>query len=284
MPRARISDSLELYYEIHGSGPPVIFINGLTTTLESWSYQIRQFRKRHTVVAYDCRGQGQSGKPGHDYSGAAHTADLKTLMDQIGIARAHVIGLSFGGYIALNLAATYPDRVGSIVVSDSASEAYPLVEKILTGWAEAQDIGGLDLRFDVSLPWLYSEAFIKNNPRKLRIFKEVFKKNDLDAIRSLTLDSLNHRITERLQEITAPTLLIAGKEDLLTPPRHVKRLKEKIPSAKLKIIEDCGHVPPIEKPLKFNRIVMSFLRKHNHLVSSGPSPDHCGPQSRGQCH
>lgn len=265
MPRVKVEENIQLHCEIHGSGIPIVFINGLTTSLESWNYQIPVFSKEYKVILYDCRGQGQSDKPDSGYSGEHHTRDLKALMKHLDIPRAHLIGLSFGAFIALNFAATYPDHTGALAISDTASEAYPLIHKILTGWTEAQNYGGLELRFDVSLPWLYSEMFIKNNPRKIRIFKEAFKKNDENAIEKLTIESLFNTITDRLSEIHAPTLLIVGQEDILTPLRYTIRLKEKIPHAEILIIEDCGHVPPIEKPAQFNKVVMDFLKAHDFL-------------------
>ena len=270
MPRVKVEDNVELHYEIHGEGIPLIFVNGLTTTLESWNYQIPAFKNNYSVVVYDSRGQGRSDKPATGYSCEHHTRDLKVLIDHLGIKKAHLTGLSFGAFIVLNFAASYPDNTGVIVVSDSTSEAYPLIHQILTGWNEAQNMGGLDLRFEVSLPWLYSENFIKNNPRKIRIFKHAFKKNDINAISRLTMESIENKVTDRLSLITAPALLVVGEEDILTPPRYSWRLKEKIPHAEIMVIEECGHVPPIEKPERFNAVVREFLLKHDHHIRENP--------------
>ncbi len=265
MPRASVEESLELYYEVHGQGNPVIFINGLTSSVESWSHQIAAFRSRYRVLVYDCRGQGRSDKPARGYTGQHHTSDLLALTSHLNFGKAHIIGHSFGGYIALNYAIEYPEKVRSVVISDTAGEAYPLIEKILRSWVDAQECGGLDLRFDISLPWLYAESFIGNNPKKIRLFREAFRKNDLNAVKGLTLESLENDATPRLKEIKAPTLLVLGEEDILTPYRYTRKLMEQIPHARFSLIKGCGHVPPIEKHREFNQIVLDFLCENDSL-------------------
>jgi len=265
MPRATVEESVELYYELHGQGNPVIFINGLTSSLESWSYQIAAFRKRYRILAYDCRGQGRSDKPAAGYTGQHLTSDLLALTSHLNLGRSHIIGHSFGGYIALNYAIDYPENVRSVVISDTTSEAHPLIEKILRSWVDAQEYGGLDLRFDISLPWLYAESFIDGNPRKIKLFKEAFRKNDLNALKGLTLESLENDATPRLSKIKAPVLLVLGDEDILTPYRYTRKLLDQIPHASFSMIKGCGHVPPIEKHREFNRLVFDFLNKHDAL-------------------
>jgi 3-oxoadipate enol-lactonase len=271
MPRAKIDELLELYYEHYGDGPPVVFVNGLTATLESWYYQVPSFRKKYSVIVYDCRGQGRSDKPPSGYTGDHHTRDLKALLDYLEIPKFHLIGHSFGGFVAMNFAINYPEMVGALVISDSTSEAKPLIEKILIGWVEAQRHGGLDLRFDVSLPWLYSDAFIKKNQRKIRLFKEAFRKNSIEAAEKLTLESLNNMATDRLSLISSPTLLLQGEEDILTPLRYARQLRESIPGAQIAVIEKSGHVPPIENHAEFNRVALEFIARHDHLVPRCPS-------------
>lgn len=263
MPRASVEESVELYYELHGQGNPVIFINGLTSSIESWSYQIAAFRSKYQVLVYDCRGQGRSDKPATGYTGQHLTSDLLALTSHLNLGRSHIIGHSFGGYIALNYAIEHPENVRSVVISDTTSEAHPLIEKILRSWVDAQDYGGLDLRFDISLPWLYAESFIGSNPRKIKLFKEAFRKNDLNALKGLTLESLENDATPRLNMLKAPILLVLGDEDILTPYRYTRKLLDQIPHAGFALIKGCGHVPPIEKHREFNRIVLDFLNKHD---------------------
>jgi 3-oxoadipate enol-lactonase len=266
MPRIRVNHTVELYYELHGTGKPVIFINGLTSSLETWYYQVPLFKKKYSVLVYDCRGQGRSDKPPGGYTGEHHTEDLLNLMDRLAMEKAHIVGHSFGGYVAMNFALTHRGRVGALVVSDSTSEANPLVEKILNGWVKAQDSGGMDLRFDISLPWLYAESYITENPKKIALFRKAFRKNDFQATRNITLESLSNNNTHKLKEIEAPMLLIVGDEDKLTPPRYSAIIKERVANSQMHTLGECGHVSPIEKPQEFNALVSEFLGRHDHLL------------------
>jgi len=266
MPRVRMHDSVELYYESHGSGSPVVFINGLTSSLETWYYQVSFFSAKFRVILYDCRGQGRSDKPAGGYTGEHHTEDLLCLLDRLEIRKAHLIGHSFGGYVAMNFALTHKSRVGALIIADSASEANSLLQRILSGWVKAQDSGGMDLRFDISLPWLYSESYIRKNPKKIMLFRKAFRKNDFHSTRSITLESLANNNTDRLHEIKAPVLLIVGEEDMLTPPRYSRFILERVRSARLHVIDECGHVPPIEKPDEFNAHARGFLEEHKDLL------------------
>lgn len=272
MPKVKVENELELYYEVYGNGIPVVFINGLNSSLESWYHQIPLLNNGYKKILYDCRGQGRSDKPKSGYSGGHHTRDLKSMLSHLKISRAHLVGHSFGGFIALNYAISYPDDIITVTVSNSTSEASPLIEKILMSWVEAQKCGGLDLRFDISLPWLYSEEFIKNNPKKIRLFKSAFKKNDLDAVKNITMESLQNNATGRLNEINAPTLIIVGEDDILTPLKHSINIKRLIKNSRLCIIKECGHVPPVEKPQEFSRLILDFLNENTNMTDLAGKP------------
>ena len=120
MPRVQINE-IGLNYELEGSGSTVVFINGLTMSVNGWYLQIPDFSKRHKVLRYDCRGQGNSDKPDGDYSQLAHARDLRDLMDNLNIQKAHVVGLSNGGMIAQHFAIEFPEKVGALVLVDRKS-------------------------------------------------------------------------------------------------------------------------------------------------------------------
>src|SRR4051812_20932319 len=119
MPTIRVSDDIELYYEWQGNpaGPVLVFVNGLLTDTASWKGHLPFFVDRYHCLVYDCRGQGQSSKPDHVYETRLHAADLAALVAGLGIARAHILGLSNGGAAALQFAAAEPERVAGLVVS-----------------------------------------------------------------------------------------------------------------------------------------------------------------------
>ena len=266
MPRVKI-DSIYLQYEISGYGPPVVFINGLTMDLNGWLLQVEPFSRKYSVLRYDCRGQGGSDKPDTEYSQEMHAEDLRGLMEKLEIPRAHIIGLSNGGMIAQHFALSYPGKTGALVLVDTCSYVDTLLRLIITSWIKAAEEGGSGLRYDVALPYLFSEEFTKMNLERMMAMKEInMALNPVKPVVNLSMASIGHDLRDRVSEIKAPTLIIAGEEDVLVPVKYSRILREKIKNSTLVTIKHCGHVPPIEKPDEFNQIVMRFLGDHDHLL------------------
>ena len=266
MPRLKI-DSIEIQYEISGYGPPVVFINGLTMDLNGWLLQVDAFSKKYRMVRYDCRGQGDSDKPDSEYTQELHAEDLAGLLEKLEIPRAHLVGLSNGGMIAQHFALRYPEKTGALVLVDACSHVDTLLKLIITSWIKSAEAGGSGLRYDVALPYLFSEEFMSKNLDRILAMKEMnLARNPVKAVVNLSMASMRHDLRDRVSEITAPTLIIAGEEDMLIPLRYSRILREKIRNSTLVTLKNCGHVPPIEKPDEFNRIVMIFLKDHDSLL------------------
>ena len=266
MPVIKIG-SIRLNYELDGKGPAVVFINGLTMDVNGWYFQGPAFTQRYKILRYDCRGQGQSDKPEMDYSQEMHADDLKDLMDKLGIKKAHIVGISNGGMIAQHFTLRYPEKVGGLVLVDTSSFIDTLLELIIKAWIKATEIGGSEFRYDMSLPALFAESYIKKNPEAILVMRENnIRNNPQKPIVNLAKSCLKHNINDRISDIKAPTLIIVGEEDILIPLKYSKILHERIRGSKLVIIKDCGHVPPIEKPEAFNKVVLEFLKDHDGLL------------------
>ncbi len=266
MPRVKIN-SIELHYEISGYGPPVVFINGLTMDVNGWLLQVEPFSRKYRTLRYDCRGQGASDKPDAEYSQELHAEDLKHLLEKLEIPRAHLIGLSNGGMIAQHFALLCPEKTGALVLVDTCSYVDTMLELIIMSWIRSAETGGSGLRYDVALPYLFSESFTKKNLDKIMALKSSNSGiNPAKAIINLSKASIRHDLRDRVAEIKAPTLIISGDEDILIPPKYSRILREKIKNSTLVTLKGCGHVPPIEKPEEFNSIVMSFLKDYDSLL------------------
>ena len=258
------TNSININYELDGKGPVVVFINGLTMTTAGWVYQIKPFTERYRVLRYDCRGQGDSDKPTEEYSQEIHTEDLYHLLLCLDIEKAHIIGLSNGGMIAQHFALKYPEITGALVLVDTCSYVGKLLELTVLSWIKATEAGGNDLRYDVLLPQIFSESFIENNLELIKNMKEFSSEiNTPEAVVNLAKASISHDLRSEVSNIKSPTLIIAGEQDILIPPRYSRILNEEIENSELVIIKDCAHVPPIEKPDEFNSIVLDFLYKHD---------------------
>ncbi|MGQ0794181.1 MAG: alpha/beta fold hydrolase [Deltaproteobacteria bacterium] len=260
MPKIDLS-GVNFNYSLDGRGDEaIVFINGLTMTLEGWYLQAAALAPRYQILRYDCRGQGLSDSIPPEYSQQMHAEDLSALMDKLQIGKAHIAGISNGGMIAQHFALAYPEKVRSLILTDTCSHVETLLELMLKAWIRATEVGGSALRYDVALPTLFAEGFVKRNLQSILNMRELnIKINSPQNVISLAKASMRHNLSDRVSQIRARTLIIVGEEDILIPPRYSQILHEKIKNSELLVIRDCGHVPPLEKPEEFNRALLGFL-------------------------
>lgn len=238
-----------IVFQTAGTGDALVFIHGFALDRRVWLRQMERFRSRYRVVAYDCRGFGRSSIPTGSYS---HADDLRGLLDHLKIAKAHLVGLSMGGRIAVNFAIARPEQVSSLVLIDS-------------------DVGGYRFSFDwdpeggtleaMRAAWLAHDVFdgIRGTPALLRSVEAMVadytcfhwrgedpREPDWDAI------SLLHRVTAR-------TSVIVGEDDL--PDFHMiaRLLADRIPKADLTTVSAAGHLLPVESPERCTRLIARHL-------------------------
>lgn len=262
-----VLDDVALHYELAGEGPPIVLINALTMDATGWRAQVRAFSTCYTVLTYDCRGQGQSSQPDQDYRIEQHAEDLHRLVLGIGFRRLHVVGLSLGGMIAQAFAAKYPAQTGALVLCSTASRIEPALERFLKTWARILEVGGGELASDMAEPLLFSEWYLREHGEVLKGLRAHVARQPVAALAHLARGALGCDLDGQSELIQAPTLVVAGEEDLLTPLRHARRLAERIHGARLMVLPACGHVMPLERPALFNEAVIQFLRRHDGLLT-----------------
>ncbi|MEM2960424.1 MAG: alpha/beta hydrolase [Candidatus Bathyarchaeia archaeon] len=265
--RVKVND-IEIHYELKGKGKTVVFINGLTSDTTSWYYQIQCFLQKYQVLTYDCRGQGQSGRPiQKKYSTKIHANDLNALLGTLGIQKVHLIGLSNGGLIAQKFAFYYPKKLGALVLVSTPAYMDSRLRLITMSWITATKIGGAVLRFDVAMPLIFGRNFL-NNKLLLKKLRERCKNLDISAnILTSLIKGMEFLSPYQRRKILAPTLVIAGDDDILIPVEHAKALAREIPKAELLILNNCGHNCAIERPEEFNYFVLNFLQRYDNLLS-----------------
>ncbi|MGH7256430.1 MAG: alpha/beta fold hydrolase [Nitrospirales bacterium] len=281
MPLQALED-VTLHYEVAGAGPPVVLINALTMDAAGWRTEVQALATRYTVLTYDCRGQGRSGKPDQDYSIEAHADDLHRLVITLGFRRLHVVGLSLGGMIAQAFAAKYPAQTAGLVLASTTAHVEPMLERFLTAWIRVLEVGGGELAFEAAEPMLFSEWYLRAHPDVLKGLRAAVGRLPVTALQRLARGALRHDLVDRLGTLRAPTLVLVGEEDLLTPLRHAQALAGQIPGARLVVVPACGHVIPMERPALFNETVVQFLRSHDGLLKLTWVRDNADPiQSAG---
>jgi 3-oxoadipate enol-lactonase len=269
MPTAQVN-GVDLYYEVQGSGEPVLLIMGFTAHSMLWMMQVPALAQRFQVITFDNRGAGRSAVPPGPYTTRQMADDAAALLDHLGIARAHVVGWSMGGMIAQELALAYPQKVNRLVLLASLARAEQYADAWLRYMEQAAQLvgaGSLDRAgFALNtMPWLYTASFM-TRPEMVAMALQQTLADPYPATpagvaaqaeacrRHLFGDAL-----DRLKGITAPTLVLVGAEDILTPPAYSRAMAERIPGARLQVLERGGHGMPIEYPQEVNAALLAFL-------------------------
>ncbi|HEV7263814.1 MAG TPA: alpha/beta fold hydrolase [Falsiroseomonas sp.] len=244
-----------------GDGELVLFMHGIGGNRTNWHDQLPAFAKHFHAAAWDARGYGGSD----DYEGmldfGSFAEDVTRVLDHLGAARAHIVGLSMGGRIAMDVAERFPDRILTLTLCDTTrglsqrtpeqqAEFIRLRKEPLVNGKEPRDIAPVVARTLVA-PNASEAAF----QRLVDSMSALHKESYIKAVEAST----THPGATRLHEIKVPTHVVCGMEDRLTTPAMSREIAEMIPGAKLTLIQDAGHLSNIEKPAEFNEVVLGFL-------------------------
>jgi len=262
MPSVEAGD-IRIFYEIHGEGEPLLLISGLGTDLSAWIFQVRDFSAEYRTIVFDNRDAGRTDISPGPYTVRTLARDVAALMDALGIERAHVLGLSMGGYIAQELALERPERIGSLILANTAARLDSRGQLIVDTWSRMVSAGiDRELFVRARLPWIFTGGVL-NEPGKVDAVLRATLSNpyvqspegyrrQVEAVRGFD-------VIGRLGEISAPALVVAGWEDLLVPVRFSQELAAGIPGAELVVLEG-GHALFAEFHEAFDRAVLEFLR------------------------
>jgi len=256
----------ELYFEIHGEGPPLVLVMGIGYDSSLWTlHQVPALAGRFKVIVFDNRDAGRSSRSSSEYTIGDMADDLAGLLDGLEIPRAHVVGLSMGGMIGQEFALRHADRLDRLVLSGAgAAPARSVFDPIRTwSWIKTHDDSG-EVFAAEQFTWLFSPGFLRDQEAVRQTI--AFLSSNPNPVASAAYGRqarayVQHDALDRLGAIRAPTLVVVGEEDRLTPPWTAREVAEAIPGARLEIIRGPGssHVLPLERPDEFNRLVTAFL-------------------------
>jgi len=264
MPTIKIGD-INIYYEVHGEGEPLLLIMGLGSDLTSWIFQIPEFSKKYRVIVFDNRGVGRSDAPDVPYSTELMADDTAGLLHALDIDKAHILGLSMGGMIAQELALKYPQRVKSLILATTAAGPYSWATHILGTMLRLNQEGvNRETLTTLRLSWLFTDKFF-DNPELVRTVIDTMLANPypqpVHGYARQFAAATEHNTRDRIGKITVPTLVLVGKEDILLPVKMSEELAAGIPNAELVVLEGGGHGFLAEIAGKFNQAVLDFLSK-----------------------
>lgn len=278
MPEAQTDDGVRLYYEETGSGTPMIFVHEYAGDHRAWEPQMRYFGQRYRAITYAARGYPPSDVPDDVAKYSQHRAadDIAAVLDHLKIDKAHVVGLSMGGFATLHFGFRHPDRARSLTVAGCGYGAE--VGERDKFRAEVQTIAKFIDDNPIAVfaeQYAYGPTrvqFENKNPRGFAEFKRQLAEHSKIGARNTQLGVQGERpslyeLVDDMRKLTVPTLVLTGDEDwpCLQPALLMKR---NIPSAALSIMPNCGHTINIEDPDQFNQLVAAFAAQ----VDSGRWP------------
>jgi pimeloyl-ACP methyl ester carboxylesterase len=274
MPHLTTDDSVKLYYEDTGSGIPIVFVHEFAGDHRAWEPQARWFARRYRCITYNARGYPPSDVPsdGERYSQDRARDDIRAVLDALHIDKAHVVGLSMGGFATLHFGFTYPQRARSLVIAGCgygaapdkrtqfADESEAAAQRFAAGMAKAAEAYALGPT---------RVQFQNKDPRGWREFADQLAEHSSEGA-AYTMRGVQKRrpslyeLTDKMRSITAPTLIVTGDEDwpCLEPGLLMKRT---IPTAGLVVMPNAGHTINLEEPTAFNQHLSDFF----HAVDAG---------------
>jgi 3-oxoadipate enol-lactonase len=255
-----------LYYTERGSGPTVVFSHGLFWSSQMFAAQFAALSETHRCIAFDHRGQGQSELTKSGYDMDSLTLDAASLLEELKAGPCHWVGLSMGGFVGMRLAARRPELIRSLSLLNTASDAEPEENrgkfKVMGALAR---VLGMQLFAGTAMKQLFGKSFLNDPARKAQrkeLRNRLVANRRAGAVRSLNA-VVNRKpiVNDELHSIRAPTLVIAGEEDVSIVPARAQRTAAAIPGAAFELIPRAGHTSTLEEPELLTQALRTFISK-----------------------
>ncbi len=254
-----------LYYETHGAGEPLILIPGFASGVWTWFGQIAELAKHFRVITFDPRGIGKSPNDLGNLSIETFVEDVLWILDDLKIEKANVLGASFGGFVALEFALRFPERVEKLILACTTAggenHVRPDIEILRSFTPNPEFTHGEQIRH------FFRPAFTeKFNTEHAEIVEKVCRLREENKVSDETYSAqlqtaFSFDVAEKLSEIKHETLVLTGDKDNLVPMQNSLNLAEKLPNATLKVIKNGSHMFFVENADEFNQAVKEFCQK-----------------------
>ncbi|MCL6573505.1 MAG: alpha/beta hydrolase [Bacillus sp. (in: Bacteria)] len=259
------SNGIDLYYEVHGEGEPLLLIMGLSLNSKSWFRTLPVLSEHYKVIIFDNRGTGLSSKPNTPYSIDHMAEDARDVLDAVGVNSAHVYGISMGGMIAQRLALNYPKRIRSLILgcttTGGANHIQPSTDVSMLLLSRGTSSATPEEMAWATSHILYSQTFFEN--QRILVAEDIQKRIELPIepfAYMLQLQAcMSHDTFNVIDQINIPTLIIHGDEDKLIPYENGVTLAKKIPNAEFFKVQGAGHIYVTEANDLVNERVLDFL-------------------------
>ena len=266
MPKVR-ANNLTINYDQQGTGEPLILIPYLAADHACYAFQVAEYAKHFTCISLDLRGTGETDNPAGEYSTELLADDVAAFMQTLGIAKAHVSGLSLGGAVGMWLAAKYPDKVATLSLHSAWPKSDPYLKAVAQSFQiMAKALGSVsEMVIRGLFPWCLTPELYAAKPEYIQSLADFVRSRPAQSVPSFMQQSnavIAHDAEAQLGRIKAPTQITFGRLDLATSTRFAERMQRGIRNSELLIFEGCSHAPIYEKVEEFNQRTLAFLLDH----------------------
>ena len=252
------------HYELTGNpdGEVVVLSHSLGSSLVMWRPQLALLEKEFRVLRYDTRGHGKSAAPPGSYTMEMLVTDAVSLLDALNTDRVHWVGLSMGGMIGQGLALQAADRLASLTLSNTMSVVRQQMKELWQNRIRTGERFGMHHLVDFTLERWFTEHFRNEDSTDYRAIREQFLATPVYGYVGCCHAIYNLNFVEQLNEITTPTHIIAGDQDLATPLPESQLMHERIAGSSMTVIAGAAHLSNVEKVDDFNNSLLTFLHSH----------------------
>lgn len=254
----------KVYYEIHGEGKPIVLLNGIMMSTLSWQVFKDVFSASNKLILVDFLDQGKSDKmEDMEYTQDIQVEVLKALFDELNLKKVNLVGISYGGEVALEFSVKYEENIDKMVLFNTTAKTSNWLRDIGVAWNRSVN-DPLDY-YCTTIPVIYSPKFYNeqsewmNNRKQLLTDKVFSQKSFMDSMIRLTESADNHDVTKELPKIKIPTLIVSCENDYITPMPEQKMLHELINTSELVVFPSTGHGSMYERPVLFSAVVLGFI-------------------------
>lgn len=269
MPKILIQGK-NIYYETYGEGEPIVILNGIMMSTRSWSSFIDIFSDNNKLILVDFVDQGQSDKMESNYSQEFHVETLRELLDIFQIEKVHLVGISYGGEVAQRFALKYQDKLMSLILANTTSYTNYLLKDIGESWIHAAKSYNGSAFFKATMPYIYSAEFYEENidwlMEREKSFSVSLTPEWYEGFIRLVRSAEDLNITEKIQNIKVPTLIVGAEYDATTPLKYQEEIQRRIPDSKLIVIKGSGHATMYEKPYEFATTILGHIEVCNKAI------------------
>lgn len=257
----------QIYYDVQGEGQPILILNGIMMSTKSWEPFVHTLSSHNQLIRLDFLDQGQSDRLEHQsYTQEIQVEVIVALLKELKLEKVNVVGISYGGEVAVQLAYMHKELVDRLILFNTTPYTSPWLAEIGHSWINIGKTRNGQNYYQATIPIIYSPSFYEKRldwmKKREQILLPIFSNPIfLDAMERLTNSAESYDARNYLHQITAPTLIISGDEDYLTPLNDQKKLHEMIKGSYHVILPGVGHASMYEVPVLFTSIVLGFINQ-----------------------